>query len=219
MLLLHNCKKCDIVFLMKRIVIATQNDAKVQAAKKHFVNLYGTKVEIIKADVDSYRNNRPINDEIYRRIISRINEAVKQYRDADAYVAIEGGFFEVPQRNHKQHFIGTIASVYSDLETRIGASDFYIVPETAFECAKMGLSLNEILHPFNSEEFRTDLGIIGFLTHGKVDRNLNSSQALERTTLALDHKEQGLRRNLRVNLSPNYTKLGQVCSAKLYENH
>ncbi len=154
-----------------RLMIATENAAKIESAKRAFSD-YFENIEIIGVKIDSEVNEQPVNEETKLGATNRLNNLKKYCKEnkinADYYLSIETGIIDL----YGTYFNMNIAAI-SDNSEKIsyGTSGAYPIPKKYIEIIKeksLGTLFNEIYG--NDETRHTKGGGIEALSHGKISR-------------------------------------------------
>ena len=151
-----------------KVLIGTKNKSKIEGAKKAF-DMYFDNVEIEGINVESDVSKQPVNDEIFKGSINRVNnleEYVKENNiDFDYLISVESGIINL----YDNWFIISISYIKDKKGcTSFGTSSSYPVPNKyVSEIIKNDLSsvMNKIFkdHDLNK-------GSIDVLTHNKINR-------------------------------------------------
>ena len=157
------------------IIIGTRNPLKVACVKRVFP---GARVKAMSVESDV--PNRPVNDEIQRGAIGRVNNI---HEDADMHIAIEGGLREIGGDAWLQ---SVAAAWYPELtdDILLGNSDLVQIPKSSYKLFQQGMPVGSIICSLKgvvpSAEFRYSSGLSAYLTDGEILREHFIMNALER---------------------------------------
>lgn len=159
-----------------KILVASKNRVKVEAAKEAFEDYFDT-IEVEGISVSSDVPDEPVNDEIYLGAKNRVNNLKKYAKEnnieADYYVAIESG---ITNLLGKWAIINVAVIGDNDYLESFGTSPGFPVPDKYVDRIineDLGIVMDEI---FKEDDLRSKQGGIGLLTRGKMDRK-NISKA------------------------------------------
>lgn len=168
---------------LKRIYVASLNRNKVNAVKEVFPEF------IVKGiTCSSGVREQPIGlDEI---ITGAINRAKGVYEDCEYSVGIEDGISSVPQTT-SGYMNFCCCAIFDGRRIYIGLGPAFEYPP---ECTRMvigkGVTVSEAFLPVSGKpDIGYEMGIIGWLTAGRIDRKDYTKQAVEMAKIQVDNKE------------------------------
>lgn len=160
-----------------KIIIATENKAKIEGAKEAFAEYFKEfEIEGVKASSDV--SEEPVNDEIYIGASNRIKNVKKimesQGKEADFYISVESGI-----TNKLGKWTALNIAIIEDKNgfRSWGTSSGFPVPQKYIEEiieTDLGKVMDKI---FNETELRAGKGGINLLTKGKITRINQTKQA------------------------------------------
>lgn len=155
---------------MRKIIIASKNPVKINAALQGFKRMFpGEDFEIEGISAPSEVSDQPkTNKETFKGAHNRANNAEQAAPDADFWVGIEGGVEE------SDHGMGTSAwVVIKSRDNKIGkgrTGTFFLPPKIA-ELVRQGKELGEADDiVFSRTNSKQDNGSVGILTDNVVNR-------------------------------------------------
>lgn len=168
---------------MKIIHVASLNKNKVNAVKEVFPEF------IVRGIVcPSGVREQPIG---LREIITgAINRAKRVYDDCMYSVGIEDGISSVPQ-TASGYMNFCCCAIYDGRRIYIGLGPaFEYPPECTRKVIENGITISEAFLPVSGKpEIGYEMGIIGWLTAGRIDRKDYTKQAVEMARIQIDNKE------------------------------
>jgi inosine/xanthosine triphosphatase len=157
--------------MKKRIVIASTNPVKLNAAKNAFLKLLpDTKFEWLTMEVPSGVSNQPVSDaETRLGACNRVTAVRDNYPDADFWVGIEGGV-DFDEKGEMMAFAWVVIDNGQYLgKARSGS--FYLPPGIT-ELVRDGRELGEADDiVFGQQNSKQKNGAIGLLTNNLIDRS------------------------------------------------
>ena len=162
---------------MKKIVVASKNPVKVQAALSGFQQLFPEETfEVTGVAVPSGVNDQPMgNAETLQGATNRVNGAKEAEPTADYWVGIEGGLME----EGPDLVVFAWLVVKSTAQTGKSRTGTFALPPKAVQLIREGYELghaDDIL--FQKENSKQSSGSVGILTHKLVDRTAYYLQAM-----------------------------------------
>ncbi len=168
---------------MKRIIVASLNENKINAVTEVFSSHY---VEGVACP--SGVSEQPLSlDEIIRGAINRAKGA---FRDCEYSVGIEDGISRVP---------GTVSgymnfcccAIYDGEQIYLGLGPaFEYPPECTEKVVEDGITVSEAFSPVSGKpDIGYEEGIIGWLTRGRINRKDYTKQAVEMAKIQIDNPE------------------------------
>lgn len=154
---------------MKKVVVASKNPVKIQAVELGFKRMFsGEEFEFIGVSAPSNVADQPFgNQETFIGARNRANNAVKEIKDADFYVGIEGGVEEVGEDMEAFAWV-CIKSGEKYGKSRTGT---FFLPKKVVELLKQGKELGEVDDiVFNIQNSKQNMGAVGILTGGEIKR-------------------------------------------------
>jgi inosine/xanthosine triphosphatase len=160
---------CDPSGEMKKIIIASQNPVKIEAARLGFEAMFPDEVFSIEAvSAPSGVRAQPMSSqETMVGAANRAKAAQKQRQDADFWVGIEGG---VEAEGEELAAFAWIVVRSANLEGKSRTGTFFLPPPVA-RLIQQGKELGEADDiVFNQSNSKQANGAIGILTGNIVDR-------------------------------------------------
>ena len=168
---------------MKRIIVASLNQNKIIAVKEVFPSY-----EVEGATCLSGVSEQPLSlDETIR---GAINRAKGVFRDCAYSVGIEDGISCVPEtKSGYMNFC--CCAVYDGKRIYLGLGPAFEYPP---ECTKMvvekGVTISEAFLPVSGRrDIGYEMGIIGWLTRGRINRKDYTKQAVEMARIQIDNTD------------------------------
>lgn len=154
-----------------KIVVGTQNRAKIAACKNVFSKVYSD-VEVVPVDADSGINAMPMNhQESVNGARNRVANAIKLVPDADLAVGLEGGVEVGP--DGLMFLVGWVVIVNKDGKTGIGHSAGVALPADIAKSIRQGAELGPLMQKRLNEiddNNRHTNGTSGILTDNMYGR-------------------------------------------------
>jgi len=166
---------------MKRIIVASLNQNKINAVKEVFPS-YHVEGVLCPSGV----REQPIGlDEIIR---GSINRAKGAFRDCDYSVGIEDGISSVPE-TVSGYMNFCCCAVFDGSRIYLGLGPAFEYPP---ECTKMvvekGVTISEAFLPVSGRpDIGYEMGIIGWLTKGRINRKDYTKQTVEMARIQIDN--------------------------------
>jgi inosine/xanthosine triphosphatase len=150
-----------------KIVVASKNPVKVEAARKSFVRAFSEEIEVIAINAPSLVNEQPMDSEETRDgAVNRVRFC-RQHHQADYYVSYEGGV-DVLDGIPSTYAVVCIANA-SKLQT--GRTASLPLPDQIYKKLKLGGELGPAMDDmFNTVNIKHKGGAIGQLTNGLETR-------------------------------------------------
>lgn len=150
-----------------RVVVASANPVKIDAAKEAFSLVFNVAVEIIVADVDSGVSDQPMDYvETRSGAENRVKQAL-QFCEADYYIAFEGGV-DVFEDGPKTF---AVICISNGDEMVFGQSGMLPLPMPVYAMLLEGTELGSAMDAlFNTVNIKQKGGAIGQLTNGLETR-------------------------------------------------
>lgn len=150
-----------------RIVVASHNPVKINAAKEAFSMVFGTTVQTIPLDVDSGVSDQPMDfDETHLGAHNRVKAAML-LQQADYYIAFEGGV-DVFEDGPKTF---AVICISNGEDTVFGQSGTLPLPMAVYQKLLSGTELGTAMDElFNTVNIKQKGGAIGQLTNGLETR-------------------------------------------------
>ena len=162
---------------MKRIIIASKNPVKVEAARRGFGRLFpDERFEIEMVDVASGVADQPMSDEATREgAINRARNGSMQIPDADYWVGIEGGCDYLDEDLVSFAWI----CVFSKDGCGYARTTIFQLPREVQTLVEGGLELGDADdRVFGQKNSKQDAGAVGLLTGNVVTRTSLYEQAV-----------------------------------------
>ncbi len=172
------------------IRVGSKNQAKVTAVEeilRDYSHLAQAEVEGV--EVDSGISSQPKS--LDETIQGAMNRARKVFQNCDYGIGLESGLMQVPYS--KGGFMDVCAcAIYDGKEYHLGLSSAWEFPDVSVTriMIEEGLDMSQAINKAgltDNPDIGSDLGAIGILTKGRIDRKEYTKQALR---TALIHLEQ-----------------------------
>ena len=154
---------------MKKVVVASKNPVKVNAAREAFTKLFpGEEFAIEGIAVSSGVADQPMSDrETFVGAMNRLQNLAAA-ADADYWVAVEGG---IEERDGEHEVFAWAVVRAKDGKTGKGRSATFFLPRTVSKLIREG---KELAHAadivFNESQSGQKMGTVGILTNNVIDR-------------------------------------------------
>jgi inosine/xanthosine triphosphatase len=161
-----------------KIVVASKNPVKLQAALNGFTKMFPTEKHTVEGvSVDSGVSDQPATDaETYQGAYNRALNASRAVPDADFWVGLEGGI-EAKAADMEAYAWMVVRS--SSGQIGKGKTGTYFLPPAAAELIRQGKELGEVSDIlFDTVNSKHDTGTTGLLTGGILDRTEFYSAAI-----------------------------------------
>ncbi|MEK7588494.1 MAG: inosine/xanthosine triphosphatase [Patescibacteria group bacterium] len=154
---------------MKKVIIASENPAKIKVAEKAFASVYPEETfEFIAIKSDSGVPDQPMGEETRLGANNRLKFIKGKFPDADFWISQEGGLFKDGNRLSNRAWIAVCDK--EGCLTEASTSNFYL-PKKVEEYVKEGLELGHANDKFfDAVNSKQGVGVIGYLTDGIYDR-------------------------------------------------
>ena len=155
---------------VKRVIIASQNPAKIQAAELGFSRMFPDKEFTFEGvSVGSGVSDQPMSDdETFAGALNRAISARQQQEEGDFWIGLEGGLQEEGDDFFAFAWIVVLGPEGMQGKSRTGT---FAIPPAVSELVRNGKELGEaddiVFEQTNSKQ---SSGAIGILTHGILDR-------------------------------------------------
>jgi inosine/xanthosine triphosphatase len=164
----HKQKK-TIFALMKKIIVASGNPVKIQAALQGFQEMFpDEEFQAQGVSVPSGVSDQPIGQqETYDGALNRARNARKEVPNADFWVGIEGGNIKI---GREMEVMAWIVVLNHQRKGKARTAGFYLPPKVV-ELVNQGYELghaDDIV--FGVENSKQTMGSAGLLTGGAMDR-------------------------------------------------
>ena len=168
---------------MKRINVASLNQNKINAVKEVFPSY----------DVDGVASPSGVSEQplsLDETITGAINRAKRAFRDCTYSVGIEDGISSVPE-TVSGYMNFCCCAVYDGSRIYLGLGPAFEYPP---ECTKMvvekGVTISEAFLPVSGRpDIGYEMGIIGWLTRGLINRKDYTKQAVEMARIQIDNAD------------------------------
>lgn len=168
---------------MKRIIVASLNQNKIDAVKEVFQSFF-----IEGQACDSGVREQPLNlEEIIK---GAINRAKAVFRDCEYSIGIEDGISRVPE-TASGYMNFCCCAVFDGTRIYLGLGpSFEYPPECTKKAVEGGITISEAFTPLTGKpNIGYDEGIIGWLTGGRINRKDYTKQAVEMARLQIEKRE------------------------------
>lgn len=156
---------------MKKIIVASLNPVKIAAAELAFKRVFPEEIINIQGvAAKSEVSDQPLsNEETYLGALNRIKSAQALLKEADFYIAFEGGVADV--NGVLEEFAWIIVSDNSRISHSRSAS--FSTPTILRDLViNQGLEMGEAADiVFNDENIKQKMGVVGCLSKGLVNRS------------------------------------------------
>lgn len=156
---------------MIKVLVGSKNPVKIESTKIAFEKYFG-ECEVIGINVESNVPAQPVNKETFDGARNRaleliqINEA--KNLDADYFVGIEGGIMET---YNIWFSFGCMCIIDKKQKTSFGTSPLFPLPDSVISRLLNGEELGNVIDKmYEKENTKQNLGAIGYLTNGIMDR-------------------------------------------------
>ncbi len=173
---------------MKKVVIASENPTKIEAARLTFAAVFPDEVfEFVGVKSDSGVPDQPMNEQTRKGAENRLAFIREKYPDADYWMSQEGGTFEEGDKLYNRAWI-----MVCDKDGFVGESStshFYL-PTEMVSHIRNGLEMGHAGDKFfNTQNIKHSNGVVGELTRGVYSRAEYYSQAGIIALSTVVHKE------------------------------
>jgi inosine/xanthosine triphosphatase len=166
---------------MKRLVLASTNPVKAQAALTGFLRMFPEETfELVSIKRTSGVSEQPLSsDETLRGALNRAQAARQAVQDGDYWIGIEGGVEDGHGEEAKEMYaFAWVVIVTRDL-TGKGRTGTFILPEAVASLVRQGKELGEADDiVFGQTNSKRKNGAIGLLTGDVIDRARLYEQAV-----------------------------------------
>jgi len=154
---------------MKRVIIASENPVKVAVAKRAFLSVYnGEEFEFVAIKSESGVPDQPMNDEVEKGALNRLEYIKEKYPEADFWISQEAGIFREGNKLYNRAWIAvTDQSGY----VARSSTPLYWLPAKMVEFVNDGMELGDATDKFfQSVNSKQGIGAVAHLTDGLIDR-------------------------------------------------
>lgn len=153
------------------IILTSENKSKLLAVKKFF-----PQSDITCVYSNSEVSNKPINNEV---ILGAFNRTKNVTQNCDIAIGIEGGYIS----EKGNYYLVDICCIKDKYGYKLGNGPVFTISKNMFECVSEGISLNKLIKDLvgysSSREFKQYLGIVAFLSNGKIKRDYGNLRAIK----------------------------------------
>ncbi|HEX7118037.1 MAG TPA: inosine/xanthosine triphosphatase [Longimicrobiales bacterium] len=153
----------------RRIVVASENPAKIRAAHGAFRRAFRDRpFEVVAVSVPSGVGHQPLSDEeTLRGARNRAEAARARIPDADFWIGMEGGV--------EEHAAGLASFAWIVVRSRdregLGRTGVFLLPNPVAALVREGMELGDASdRVFRRAGAKTEEGAIGLLSRGAMDR-------------------------------------------------
>lgn len=167
---------------MQKIVIASKNPVKINAALSGFKKMFPKgDFEIEGVSVASGVSDQPLTDaETFKGAFNRVNNAFKEKSDADYWIGIEGG---IEEKNLEMEAFAWVIVKSKDGKIGKGRTGTFFLPPKIVKLIKQGKELGEADDiVFKRKNSKQENGAVGILTEDIISR---TNYYIEAIVLAL----------------------------------
>ena len=162
---------------MNKVIVASNNPAKIQAVKNGFKKMFPLQeFEFVGVSVPSNVPDQPFsNTETFIGAKNRVDNASKKVNDADFYVGIEGGIELV---NDEMEVFAWVVIKSGNKYVKARTATFFL-PNKIVELIKEGKELGEAVDiAFCRSNSKQKNGAVGILTGDVIDRIRYNTEAV-----------------------------------------
>ncbi|MEL6719747.1 MAG: inosine/xanthosine triphosphatase [Bacteroidota bacterium] len=155
---------------MKKIIVASKNPVKVQAALKGFQEMFPEdNFEVQGIAVPSGVSDQPMGDkETFQGAWNRVQAAQEVQANADFWIGIEGG--NIRHGENEMEVMAWIVIATNDQVGKARTAGFFLPPKI-IELINQGYELGDADDiVFGTSNSKSSLGSGGLLTEGVIDR-------------------------------------------------
>nr|MDO8099558.1 inosine/xanthosine triphosphatase [Candidatus Njordarchaeota archaeon] len=166
---------------MRVLAVGTRNPVKVSAVAHIAEKLLHEKLDVIAVEVASSVPNQPVGlEQTIRGAVNRAKQAASSVPSAEFGIGIEAGLVKVPKTLTGYLDIQFAAIVDKKGKVTIGCgSGFEYPPEVLNEVLSKGKEIGDVMESLTRiENIGERIGAIGFLSHGQLDRQRLTEQAI-----------------------------------------
>ena len=155
--------------MINQVVVASKNPIKANAAINGFEKAIGGHLNFCAVDAQSEVSRQPISDrETLTGAHNRVRNAKLLYPGADFYIGLEGGVEEIDGELHE---FAWIVVEHKSGKVGKGKTCTFIAPEIFRKMVSEGMEVGDISdHVFGKTNSKQDMGAIGLLTAGVINR-------------------------------------------------
>lgn len=155
--------------MAQTVVVASKNPIKIMATRNGFEKLFSIDFNYYSVDAQSGVKRQPSSDsETLIGARNRIRNAKEIHPKANFYVGLEGGVEEI---DNELHEFAWIVVERSDGKVGKGKTCTFIAPESFRIMVRGGMEVGDISDiVFGKKNSKQDMGAIGLLTSGAIDR-------------------------------------------------
>lgn len=173
---------------MKKIIVASENPVKIQAALAGFKRMFpDEKFAVGGISGESGVKDQPMSDEeTLLGAENRARNAMKTCLEADYCVGIEGG---VEQKGKEMYTFAWVAIVSKKIVGR-GKTASFLLPSKVVKLIKNGKELGDAMDEiFKKSNSKQKEGAIGILTEGVIDRKTLYTPAVMSALIPFKRKD------------------------------
>jgi inosine/xanthosine triphosphatase len=173
---------------MTKVIITSQNPAKIKAVEAAFKSMFKhEKFEFVGVKVSSDVSDQPMSSsETKQGAINRINNAKKEIQ-ADYYVSLEGGLDK-----DLDGYLQTInwSAIEHQGSLSLAHSASFKLPDKIAQLIHRGSELGTAAEAtFGTVDVKHDLGMVGVLAHGVVNRSQYVIQSVQLALIPFVNKD------------------------------
>lgn len=161
-----------------KVVVASKNPVKLSTAQSGFGRMFpGEDVIVEGVLVPSGVADQPMTDvETFRGSMQRVENARRAIPNADYWVGMEGGLEE---KNGELEAFAWIVVAGTNGKVGKGRTSRFFLPTAVAELVRQGTELGEADDiVFGLKNSKQQMGAVGILTHGVIDRAQYYEQAM-----------------------------------------
>ncbi len=173
-----------------KIIVASQNPEKVKAVEetiKDYPFLAGAIVESVS--ITSGVADQP--QSLEETVRGAVNRAKAAYDECRYSIGIESGLFSVPYTQSGSMNV-CVCAIYDGKEIYLGLSPAFEPPKKVIELMQKGLNMSDATKAAgltDKDHIGSSGGIIGLMTHGRLDRLTATKQAVITALIHLENTD------------------------------
>lgn len=161
-----------------KVIVASKNPVKLKTAQLGFERMFPGEVVVVEGvSVSSGVADQPMSDtETFQGSLQRTYNARQAAPEADYWVGMEGG---LENKNGELEAFAWIIVLSADDKMGKGRTSTFFLPDKVAELIRQGKELGEADDiVFGLQNSKQQMGAVGILTHGVVDRTQYYEQAV-----------------------------------------
>lgn len=161
-----------------KVVVASKNPVKLKTTQLGFERMFpGETIDVEGISVPSGVADQPMTDsETFQGSLQRVKNAKQAVSEVDYWVGIEGGLEE---KNGELEAFAWVIVLRADGKIGKGRTSTFFLPSKVAELVRQGKELGEADDiVFGLQNSKQQMGAVGILTHGVIDRTQYYEQAM-----------------------------------------